>query len=453
MSDIVRKEGVKPVRVLILGYLLLIAIGSVFLLLPISHKGHFSVIDSIFTSTSAVCVTGLIVKDTPVFFTPFGKAVLLILIQIGGIGYMSIITLFAMLVGRKMTLQEEMMIKTSYNHVSLDDIGRFALSVLKWTVVFESVGATIMFWRFMTKYHYSILHSLEKSIFHSVSAFCNAGFSLFSTSLVNFYNDFFIVGTIALLIILGGLGFFVLRDISASFKKRRKISEHSKIVLISTGVLLTVGFLLILFMEYNASLANYNIGGKLFISFFQSVTARTAGFNTIGISSLTNGVLFLIIIFMFIGASPGGTGGGIKTTTFTLLIMGLRALVGSDRRIVILKRNVSESLVNRAFFIFTVSLFFVLLSYFLLLATQGAIHNVMGLLFEELSAFGTVGLSVGSSHIANVSLSADFNIVGKLVIMLSMVFGKIGPFSIAIALMEYQGNRNIQYPQLKMMIG
>jgi len=453
MSDIVRKEGVKPVRVLILGYLLLIAIGSVFLLLPISHKGHFSVIDSIFTSASAVCVTGLIVKDTPVFFTPFGKAVLLILIQIGGIGYMSIITLFAMLVGRKMTLQEEMMIKTSYNHVSLDDIGRFALSVLKWTVVFESVGATIMFWRFMTKYHYSILHSLEKSIFHSVSAFCNAGFSLFSTSLVNFYNDFFIVGTIALLIILGGLGFFVLRDISASFKKRRKISEHSKIVLISTGVLLTVGFLLILFMEYNASLANYNIGGKLFISFFQSVTARTAGFNTIGISSLTNGVLFLIIIFMFIGASPGGTGGGIKTTTFTLLIMGLRALVGSDRRIVILKRNVSESLVNRAFFIFTVSLFFVLLSYFLLLATQGAIHNVMGLLFEELSAFGTVGLSVGSSHIANVSLSADFNIVGKLVIMLSMVFGKIGPFSIAIALMEYQGNRNIQYPQLKMMIG
>ncbi len=453
MSDIVRKEGVKPVRVLILGYLLLIAIGSLFLLLPISHKGHFSVIDSIFTSTSAVCVTGLIVKDTPVFFTPFGKAVLLILIQIGGIGYMSIITLFAMLVGRKMTLQEEMMIKTSYNHVSLDDIGRFALSVLKWTVVFESVGATIMFWRFMTKYHYSILHSLEKSIFHSVSAFCNAGFSLFSTSLVNFYNDFFIVGTIALLIILGGLGFFVLRDISASFKKRRKISEHSKIVLISTGVLLTVGFLLILFMEYNASLANYNIGGKLFISFFQSVTARTAGFNTIGISSLTNGVLFLIIIFMFIGASPGGTGGGIKTTTFTLLIMGLRALVGSDRRIVILKRNVSESLVNRAFFIFTVSLFFVLLSYFLLLATQGAIHNVMGLLFEELSAFGTVGLSVGSSHIANVSLSADFNIVGKLVIMLSMVFGKIGPFSIAIALMEYQGNRNIQYPQLKMMIG
>lgn len=453
MSDIVRKEGVKPVRVLILGYLLLIAIGSVFLLLPISHKGHFSVIDSIFTSTSAVCVTGLIVKDTPVFFTPFGKTVLLILIQIGGIGYMSIITLFAMLVGRKMTLQEEMMIKTSYNHVSLDDIGRFALSVLKWTVVFESVGATIMFWRFMTKYHYSILHSLEKSIFHSVSAFCNAGFSLFSTSLVNFYNDFFIVGTIALLIILGGLGFFVLRDISASFKKRRKISEHSKIVLISTGVLLTVGFLLILFMEYNASLANYNIGGKLFISFFQSVTARTAGFNTIGISSLTNGVLFLIIIFMFIGASPGGTGGGIKTTTFTLLIMGLRALVGSDRRIVILKRNVSESLVNRAFFIFTVSLFFVLLSYFLLLATQGAIHNVMGLLFEELSAFGTVGLSVGSSHIANVSLSADFNIVGKLVIMLSMVFGKIGPFSIAIALMEYQGNRNIQYPQLKMMIG
>jgi len=453
MSDIVRKEGVKPVRVLILGYLLLIAIGSVFLLLPISHKGHFSVIDSIFTSTSAVCVTGLIVKDTPVFFTPFGKSVLLILIQIGGIGYMSIITLFAMLVGRKMTLQEEMMIKTSYNHVSLDDIGRFALSVLKWTVVFESVGAIIMFWRFMTKYHYSILRSFEKSIFHSVSAFCNAGFSLFSTSLVNFYSDFFIVGTIALLIILGGLGFFVLRDISASFKKRRKISEHSKIVLISTGVLLTVGFLLILFMEYNASLANYNIGGKLFISFFQSVTARTAGFNTIGISSLTNGVLFLIIIFMFIGASPGGTGGGIKTTTFTLLIMGLRALVGSDRRIVILKRNVSESLVNRAFFIFTVSLFFVLLSYFLLLATQGAIHNVMGLLFEELSAFGTVGLSVGSSHIANVSLSADFNIVGKLVIMLSMVFGKIGPFSIAIALMEYQGNRNIQYPQLKMMIG
>jgi len=453
MSDIVRKEGVKPVRVLILGYLLLIAIGSVFLLLPISHKGHFSVIDSIFTSTSAVCVTGLIVKDTPVFFTPFGKSVLLILIQIGGIGYMSIITLFAMLVGRKMTLQEEMMIKTSYNHVSLDDIGRFALSVLKWTVVFESVGAIIMFWRFMTKYHYSILRSFEKSIFHSVSAFCNAGFSLFSTSLVNFYSDFFIVGTIALLIILGGLGFFVLRDISASFKKRRKISEHSKIVLISTGVLLTVGFLLILLMEYNASLANYNIGGKLFISFFQSVTARTAGFNTISISSLTNGVLFLIIIFMFIGASPGGTGGGIKTTTFTLLIMGLRALVGSDRRIVILKRNVSESLVNRAFFIFTVSLFFVLLSYFLLLATQGAIHNVMGLLFEELSAFGTVGLSVGSSHIANVSLSADFNIVGKLVIMLSMVFGKIGPFSIAIALMEYQGNRNIQYPQLKMMIG
>ncbi|RKX67050.1 Trk family potassium uptake protein, partial [candidate division TA06 bacterium] len=302
MSDIVRKEGVKPVRVLILGYLLLIAIGSVFLLLPISHKGHFSVIDSIFTSTSAVCVTGLIVKDTPVFFTPFGKTVLLILIQIGGIGYMSIITLFAMLVGRKMTLQEEMMIKTSYNHVSLDDIGRFALSVLKWTVVFESVGATIMFWRFMTKYHYSILHSLEKSIFHSVSAFCNAGFSLFSTSLVNFYNDFFIVGTIALLIILGGLGFFVLRDISASFKKRRKISEHSKIVLISTGVLLTVGFLLILFMEYNASLANYNIGGKLFISFFQSVTARTAGFNTVNIGSLAPASLLILIILMFIGA-------------------------------------------------------------------------------------------------------------------------------------------------------
>ncbi|NIA22594.1 MAG: hypothetical protein GWP03_00250 [Proteobacteria bacterium] len=453
MADIIRKEGVKPVRVLIFGYLLLIAAGSILLLLPVSHKGHFNIIDSIFTSTSAVCVTGLIVKDTPLFFTPFGKTVLLILIQIGGIGYMSIITLFAMLVGKRMTLQQEMMVKTSYNHVSLDDIGRFAISVLKWTVVFESVGAIILFWRFFTKYHYGVLHSAEESIFHSVSAFCNAGFSLFSTSLVSFYNDYFIVGTIALLIILGGLGFFVLRDLSVSLTKHRKISVHSKIVLISTGILLIIGFLLILLMEYNTSLANYSMAGKISVSFFQSVTARTAGFNTINISLLTNGTLFLIIILMFIGASPGGTGGGIKTTTFTLLIMGLRALVGSNRRIVILKRNVSERLVNRAFFIFTVSLFFVLVSYLLLLATQTPIRNVMGLLFEEISAFGTVGLSVGSSHIANVSLSADFNVIGKFIIMLSMIFGKIGPFSIAIALLEYQGNKNIQYPQLKTMIG
>ncbi len=453
MSDMVKKEGIRPVRVLISGYLALIATGAVLLLLPISHKGHFSVIDSIFTSTSAVCVTGLIVKDTPQFFTPFGKSVLLLLIQIGGIGYMSIITLFAMLVGRRMTMQEEMMIKTSYNHVTLDDIGRFAISVLKWTLLLELIGAVILFWRFATKYHFGLFHAFTKSVFHSVSAFCNAGFSLFSTSLVGYYNDYFIVGTISLLIILGGLGFFVLRDINASLRKKRALSEHSKIVLITTFILLTVGFLLILLMEYNTSLSHYGIGGKLSISFFQSVTARTAGFNTINISLLTNGALFLIIILMFIGASPGGTGGGIKTTTFALLLSGLGALVSNDKRIVMFKRNVSDSLVDRAFFIFTVSLLFITIVYLILLATQPQVKSGIGLLFEELSAFGTVGLSIGSSHFGNVSLSADFNSVGKLLVMLSMIFGKLGPFSIAIALIEKKGNKNIQYPSLKMMIG
>jgi trk system potassium uptake protein TrkH len=453
MADIIRKEGIKPVRVLITGYIVLIAIGTILLSLPISHNGMFSFIDAVFTSASAVCVTGLIVKDTPVFFTPFGKAVLLLLIQIGGIGYMSIITLFAVLIGRKITFQEELMIKTSYNHVSMDDIGKFALSVLKWTVIVEILGAIILFSRFYLIYKFDLFHSFSKSIFHSVSSFCNAGFSLFSTSMKEYYNDPIIVGTISLLIILGGLGFFVLRDIYSSILKKHRITVHSKIVLSTTLLLIVTGIIAILAMENNSSLINLSLTDKVFISFFQSVTARTAGFNTISISLLTNGTLFFIIILMFIGASPGGTGGGIKTTTFSVLITGLRKLVSKDDRVDLFKRNLSINSINRAFFIFTISLMFVVISLLLLLATQNLQGNALNIVFEEISAFGTVGLSAGSKTIANTSLSADFNSFGKLIIVITMLFGKIGPFSVALALVEKGKKSKIQYPPLEIIIG
>jgi trk system potassium uptake protein TrkH len=431
----------------------LIAVGGILLSLPFaSAPGHtVSVLDAFFTSTSAVCVTGLVVRDTPVAFSAFGHLVILLLIQAGGLGYMTFSTVLAAAIGRAVTLQERMTLQEALNVQGYEGLVRFTLTVFRFTVVFELIGAAILWARWVPEL--GVGRAAWYGLFHSVSAFNNAGFALWSDNLMSWRGDLVVNFVITTLIIFGGLGFFVLTEIFRRPSRAVRISTHTRMVVTVTAILVAGGTVALLALEwYNPrTLAALPPGERVLAAYFQSVSARTAGFNTIDIGALTHPALFVTMALMFIGASPGSTGGGVKTTTFAITVAALWATVRGDQDAVVFGRRLPSETVAKAFFISLIAFLMLNLVAGALLVSEA--RDLLPTLFEATSAFGTVGLSMGENG-APVALSAFFTPVGKILIAAMMFMGRVGPLTLAFAVARRARARaRVRYPEGKVLIG
>lgn len=448
-----------PARILVLGFSVAVLLGAILLYLPFSTTaGHrCSFVDALYTSTSAVCVTGLIVKDTAGDFTPAGKLIILLLIQIGGLGYMSLATVLSLMVGRKISLRERLIIQEAYNVLTLEGLARFATRILRVTIVLEGLGAAILSLHWW-KSGFPLPKAIVLGIFHSVSAFCNAGFSLFSNGLVDYAADPVVSLTISGLVVSGGLGFIAISDIYKTGIRRteKRLTTHSKLVIMMTVSLIAVGTILIYLLERNNTLSHLSPSAQWLAALFQSITPRTAGYNTVNIGLMHFPTLMLIIILMFIGASPGGTGGGIKTTTFGVMMASIWTTLTGRSRVLIFKKRLEHEFINRAFVLSAIaSMLLVTVTLLLLLAETAhfSAQNMMPVLFEVVSAFGTVGLSIGSAINPLLSFSYDFGNWGKLLIILTMFAGRLGPLTMGSAVVWHRKDKPFEYPEAKVLIG
>lgn len=441
-------RALHPSRILVIGFAMTIMVGAILLNLPISSQSGESVgfVNSLFISTPAVCVTGLVVVDTATQWTYFGQVIILLLIQIGGLGFMTMGTLFALILGRKITLKERLIIQQSLNQFKIAGLVKLTRYILMMAFTIEGIGAIILSTRFIPMY--GVVKGIWFSIFHSISAFCNAGFDLIGNfrSLTPFVKEPIISLTVAFLIILGGLGFVVILEL---FQKRmlKRLSLHVKIVLTMTASLLSIGFVLFLVFEYKntETLGQLSFLQKSVAAFFQSVTPRTAGFNTIPIDKLSVASVFLTIILMFIGGASGGTAGGVKITTVGVLISSMHSVIVGNPDAEAFKRRIPRSVIDKAMTIVGLSLLIVVIVTMVLSVSETK-HSFIELFFETVSAFGTVGLSMG--------ITPSLTIVGKLIITLLMFFGRVGPLTIFMALSSSNKQRtNFRYPEEKLIVG
>ncbi len=396
---------------------------------------------ALFTSTSAVCVTGLVVVDTGTYWSSFGQAVILLLIQLGGLGIMTSATLFSILLGRQIGFKERLMIRESLNQVNVAGVVRLVKYVVLFTVVIEVFFALILTLRLSQDI--AGAKSLWYGVFHAISAFNNAGFDLFGDfrSIAHYAADPFITFGIALPVIIGGLGFSVISEMVGR-KKWRRFSLHGKLVLITTVLLLAAGTIVFLALEYHNALSGLPLGVKVQSAFFQSVTPRTAGFSTVDVGALFPTTLFFFCILMFIGGSPGSTAGGVKTTTFALLGLSVSSLASGHAEPVVFGRRLPLAQVFRAMTIIFMALSWISLAVLVLLISEQ--QNFLVLLFETFSAFGTVGLSMG--------VTPDLTPVGRIVIILTMFIGRLGPLTVAFALAQRR-RAVLRYPEEQILIG
>ena len=405
-------KKIKPGRIIVLGFLIVILLGTILLMLPISiNEGeNVSFIDTLFTSTSAVCVTGLIAIDTADTFTVFGKTVVALLIQIGGLGVTSVGVGFIMLLKKKIGIKERTLIKESMNLDSLKGVVKLVKSILIMTLIFESIGVILSYIVFSKDY--APLDALGISLFHSIAAFNNSGFDILGglQNLIPYQSNVILNLTTCGLIIFGGIGFLVIKEI-IEVRSFKKFTLHTKIVLIMTGILLVVGTILLKLTEDISWLG----------AFFFSTSARTAGFSTYPLSNFTNAGLFVLIILMFIGASPGSTGGGIKTTTLFTLNKSIYS-TSTNKHCTAFKRKIPLGVILKAFNVTILALFVICIGTFILSILEPN-YTFMQLLFEVTSAFGTVGLSTG--------ITPDLSALSKFIISLIMFIGRLGPMTIA----------------------
>lgn len=405
-------KKIKPGRIIVLGFLIVILLGTILLMLPISiNEGeNVSFIDALFTSTSAVCVTGLIAIDTADTFTVFGRTVVVLLIQIGGLGVTSVGVGFIMLLKKKIGIKERTLIKESMNLDSLKGVVKLVKSILIMTLIFESIGVILSYIVFSKDY--APLDALGISLFHSIAAFNNSGFDILGglQNLIPYQSNVILNLTTCGLIIFGGIGFLVIKEI-IEVRSFKKFTLHTKIVLIMTGILLVVGTILLKLTEDISWLG----------AFFFSTSARTAGFSTYPLSNFTNAGLFVLIILMFIGASPGSTGGGIKTTTLFTLNKSIYS-TSTNKHCTAFKRKIPLGVILKAFNVTILALFVICIGTFILSILEPN-YTFMQLLFEVTSAFGTVGLSTG--------ITPDLSALSKFIISLIMFIGRLGPMTIA----------------------
>jgi trk system potassium uptake protein TrkH len=445
-----RRKQFSPAQVLVLSFTGLVLSGAVLLRLPISAaREPLSFLDALFTATSAVCVTGLIVVDTPNDLTVFGQLVILLLIQLGGLGYMAVTTVVGVALGRQLSLHERLTLQEALNVHTMEGLVRFVLTVLKLTLAFELTATVILTARWAGEYGFG--QAAYFGLFHAVSAFNNAGFALFSDSLMGFRGDWIVNLVITTLVICGGLGFVVLTEIGR-VRQYRRFSTHTRLVITLTAGLIVVTTALIWFIERDnpRTLGSIGIGEGLLAAYFQAVTPRTAGFNTLDIGAMLPASLFLMILLMFIGAAPGGTGGGVKISTFSITVAVIWAMVRGNAEPTLLRRRITPPLVARAFSICLIGFLALNIVAGLLLVTEG--RELLPTLFETTSAFGTVGLSMGEAG-APVSLAGHFSGVGKVLVIGMMFMGRIGPLTLAVAVARSRQIQRVRHPEGKFLIG
>jgi trk system potassium uptake protein TrkH len=461
-------DHLSPVAILTLTFALVIIVGAVLLMLPAATPEDRPIdpLDALFTSASATCVTGLAVISTGIDFSFFGQVVILMLIQIGGLGLMTFVAFFALFLGHSAGLKESISMSRVMGSDFVSDLKKLLASMIGWTLAIEGAGAFILYLIWNTQgTGWTTGMMLWQSIFHSVSAFCNAGFSLdpsvvggtapAASNLEGFAHVPGIPITIGMLIILGGLGFLVLTSVSASILhrlrtgSRKRLSLQNRLVLTMTSILIVLGFAAFLALEWDNSLAGMSLPQKISNAFLGAVTPRTAGFNTVPTSGLMPAVQWAFIALMFVGASPGGTGGGIKTSTLGLLIVGFVSLMRKRSSMELWKRRIPSQDLKRAAAVLLFGLFVFVLSTGVLLATEtgrgrNGTWSSFDYMFEAMSAFGTVGLSTG--------VTADLTPAGKVAIICTMYLGRIGPATLA-AISAGALARRYRYPEAKITIG
>lgn len=435
-----------PPQILVLGFASIILIGALLLMLPISSTSGNSVefIDALFTSTSATCVTGLVVLDTGTSFTIFGKTVIMILIQIGGLGFMTMATLFSLVLKRKISLRDRLILQEAMNQGSMEGIVRLIRRVLIYSLVIEGCAAVLLSIRWA--FDMPLGKAIYYGIFHAVSMFNNAGFDIFGDfrSLTDYVYDPLVNIIVMFLIVSGGIGFIVMSDL-VEFRVTRRLSLHSKVVLSTSTGLILIGALVIFIFEFTntRTLSSLNFGGKILSAFFQSVSPRTAGANTVDIAGLRQATQFFIVILMFIGASPGSTGGGIKTTTFTMMIGAVIAMLRGREDVVLFRYRLAQERIYKALTITLLALLLIASVSMILSTTEDS--NFLAILFETTSAFATVGLTMG--------LTPELSAIGKILLCLTMFAGRLGPLTLAYALGPKQGKPLYKYPEGKIIIG
>ena len=438
----------KYVRSIFLGYVVIIFFGAIFLSLPICHIGELKFIDALFTAASATSVTGLIVTSTSENFTFLGEFIILALIQMGGIGYMSLVIIFFVFIKQKLNIDEKRAMKQSLDLPKLH-VGGFAKRILFFVLFIEFVGAAILTIQFLEKYEF--VDALWFGIFHSISAFNNAGFSLFTDGLMGYKSDTISLVTICLLIILGGLGYFVLIEIYENRKFSKRFTIHTRIMIYGTIILILAGMVLFLSIEWDnpKTFGELSFYDKILNAFFLSVNFRTAGFNSIDLSSLKDSSLFFSTLFMMMGAGQGSTAGGMKITTVAILMITVvYILKQSNQEPSIFKRRIEQKVINKALAIIISSSFFVLFTVLILVETQN--FPFIKILFEVVSAFGTVGVSTGNGDI--LSLSQQFDTFGKSIIIILMIAGRLGVFAFGLILVGKAKTKHFKYPVGKIII-
>lgn len=431
-----------------LGFLMIILVGTLLLMLPISTRsgtaGNF--LHCLFTSTSATCVTGLVVYDTWLHWSIFGQLVILTLIQIGGMGFVTIGVFLSMILHRKIGLKERGLMQESAGMLQVGGMVRMAKRIVMGTLLIEAIGAILLSIRFIPEFGF--LRGLYYSVFHSISAFCNAGFDLMGdqgaySSLVNYYDDWLINLVIMSLIIVGGIGFLVWSDIRTNGLRFRKYLLHTKIVLVVTAILLVCGTALFYLFERNYLLADMSVGNQLLTSLFNSVTTRTAGFNTVDMAALTDASKLLNTVLMFIGGSPGSTAGGIKTTTLAVLYLSawstLRGSVGTN----VFGRRLHEDAIKRAGAVFVINLTLAVTAAFLILYMHP--FSMPDVFLETFSAMSTVGLSAG--------ITRDMNSLAEFVLAMLMYCGRVGSLSFTLALVHPRKIVRVKLPAEQITIG
>ena len=430
------------------GFLGIILIGSLLLMLPISSKTGetSSFLNCLFTATSASCVTGLVAYDTWSHWSLFGQLVILAMIQIGGLGFVTIGVFLSIVLRRKIGLKERGLMQESVNTLEIGGVVRLAQKIIVGTAIFEGTGAVLLAIRFIPQF--GLVRGIYYGIFHSVSAFCNAGFDLMGcqgpySSLVNYYNDWLVNLVVMSLIVIGGIGFIVWEDLNRHGLHFHRYMLHTKIVLLTTFVLLFGNAWLFYQFEKNHLLVGMDTSGKILTSLFSSVTARTAGFNTVDTGALTDASKMLTVILMFIGGSPGSTAGGVKTTTIIVMYLHLWSSIQRTYGVNAFGRRLEDDVLKRASAIFMVNLTLALGASLFIMATQQ--FPVMDVLFESFSASGTVGMTTG--------ITRDLNSWSRLVIAFLMYCGRVGSLSFALSFTQHKKVARVQQPVGRITIG
>ncbi len=447
-SKSILKRRPSEVQYIAGGFFIIILVGAILLTFPFaSRSGEWTnFLDSLFTATSATCVTGLVVVDTFQNWTIFGQLIILTLIQIGGMGFITIGVAFSMLLHKRIGLRQRDLMKESVNALELGGIVRLSKKIIFGTFIIEGIGAIVLSIRFIPEF--GILKGIYYSIFHSISAFCNAGFDLMGsseayTSFTKYVGDPLVNITLVLLIVIGGLGFVVWNDLMNKKLNWKRYSLHTKLVLTMTVFLIVVGAFFLYVFEINNTIEDYDGPTKVFASVFGSVTARTAGFNTVDTGALTSAGKFITVILMFIGGSPGSTAGGIKTTTIAIIILYIISNLRGDNGCNVYGRKIGDEIIKKACIVFCINLMLGLIAILVIIAT-----NPIGfedVVFEVYSAISTVGMTTG--------ITRDLNTVGRIVIIIMMYCGRVGSMTFVLSFMHRTTTVPVRLPEEKVIIG